>query len=173
MNSHEDFERWILEDEALPPDSAQQLSRHVAECDSCRVLQEGLDQSLSIIRNASIIKPAPGFMFRWQEQFAQRLKEKEESERIRLILAILGMLGLLSVSSCLVLFSPQNLVSTGLQVSNLLKLAAINLHQFKAMFSVIKTPLLILGAGSLILIAVYVLIGTLSAMAIKQIRKGA
>ncbi len=173
MNTHEEFERWILEEEALSPEETQRLSRHIAECESCRTLQENLNQNLAFIKNSSMIKPAAGFVARWQQQLALRTKEKQESERIRLILGVLGLMSVLSISSCLVIFSPGNLVNTGLRLSNLLKLVAINIHQLKTMLSVLKIPLLIFSAGSVILMIVYVLVGALSAVTIKRIRKGA
>ncbi|MHC1772002.1 MAG: anti-sigma factor [Flexilinea sp.] len=173
MNTHEIFENWILEEKALSPEETLQLNEHFDECNSCRCLYENLKESLAFIKKAPMQKPAAGFALRWQQQMIRRTEEKEKTDRIHLILGATALIGILSISSCIVFFSPGNLINMAMQISNLLKILSANTNQFKTMFSVLKTPLLIFGFGSVILLIVNILIGTLSALTIKRIRKGA
>ncbi len=173
MNTHEIFENWILEEKALSPEETLQLNEHLNECKDCRCLYENLKESLTFIKKAPMQEPAAGFSYRWQQQMIRRTEEKGKMDRIRLIFGITALIGILSISSCIVFFSPDNLINLAMQISNLLKLLSVQTNQFKTMLSVFKTPLLIFGFGSVILLIVNILMGTFSGLTIKRNRKGA
>ena len=173
MNTHEMIEKWILEEKALSPEESLQMKEHLADCHQCYCLHHNLIGSLACIQRAPEKKPALGFSMRWQQQMILRTKEKEKTDIVHMILKVSALISVLSISSCIVFFSPGNLIKTALYISDLFKFLSAQIYQLGTVLSVFKVPLLFIGIGSILLLVIYVIVATLSTITIRRIRKGA
>ena len=76
---HKQFEQWILEERQLNSDQQNELSKHLDNCSSCRLLHKGWSASKKLISQSAIHAPAPGFISRWKNT----VEQKQQFENIR------------------------------------------------------------------------------------------
>jgi hypothetical protein len=75
--SHQPFETWLFEEDALEESEALALRQHLAECAVCRSLGAAWEEIGGLLGSPAIAAPAPGFADRWRGRLAV------ESERRR------------------------------------------------------------------------------------------
>jgi predicted anti-sigma-YlaC factor YlaD len=85
--SHQPFETWLFEDEALQESEAEALREHLAVCPSCRALSESWGEVSGLFHSSALEAPEPGFAARWQA----RLAGDAERARRRQAFAVLGV----------------------------------------------------------------------------------
>jgi hypothetical protein len=74
--NHQPFETWLLSDQALTSDQAEQLEEHLLACVHCRGLREAWDSVEALFQDAPDLDPAPGFVQRWENRL--RLHRQDE-----------------------------------------------------------------------------------------------
>jgi hypothetical protein len=75
--THQPFNEWLLADEPLTVEQAQQLQDHLRACEKCRKQQLAWMGVQHLMRATGQLSPAPGFAFRWQVRFATRRLERQ------------------------------------------------------------------------------------------------
>jgi anti-sigma factor RsiW len=85
--SHQPFESWLFEDEALEESDAEALRAHLDTCPACRSLSEAWGEMEGLLRSSALEVPAPGFADRWQ----RRLTAQAARQQRRQALAVLGL----------------------------------------------------------------------------------
>jgi predicted anti-sigma-YlaC factor YlaD len=85
--SHQPFESWLFEDEALEESDAEALRAHLAICQACRSLSEAWGEMEGLLRSSALDMPAPGFAGRWQGRLAAETVRRQR----RQALASLGL----------------------------------------------------------------------------------
>lgn len=84
--SHQPFETWLFEEDALEESEALALRQHLAECAACRSLGEAWEEMGGLLRSSAVAAPATGFAARWRG----RLAADSERRRRRQAWAVLG-----------------------------------------------------------------------------------
>ncbi len=84
--SHQPFETWLFEEDALEESEARALREHLVECAACRSLGEAWEEMGGLLGSSPIAAPAPGFADRWRG----RLAEDRDRLRRRQAWAVLG-----------------------------------------------------------------------------------
>ena len=75
--THQPFNEWLLADEPLTMEQAQQLQEHLRACDKFRKQQLAWMGVQHLMRAAGQVPPTPGFAFRWQVRFAARRLQRQ------------------------------------------------------------------------------------------------
>lgn len=98
--THQPFNEWLLADEPLTVEQAQQLQEHLHSCEKCRKQQLAWMGVQHLVRATGQVAPAPGFAFRWQVRYAARRLERQRRiawwffvVMASLALALIGLLG--------------------------------------------------------------------------------
>lgn len=69
--SHQPFETWLFEEEALEESEAEALREHLAGCAACRSLGEAWGEMGGLLQSSALAVPAPGFAGRWRIRLAE------------------------------------------------------------------------------------------------------
>jgi hypothetical protein len=75
--NHQPFRDWLLSDDELQPDQAQQLHEHLSSCESCKQIEASWLDVESVIEKTPQVAPSPGFTKRWQAHFAEYQDRKQ------------------------------------------------------------------------------------------------
>ena len=119
--NHQPFETWLLSEEPLSPEDAQNLSAHLETCEHCRELQAAWTGVLHLFNDTPQVEPDPGFMNRWEERLAEErqmntLVRQRWQSIIMLILVgnvIAGLALLLGTQFLTTIKSPTDLILLG------------------------------------------------------------
>jgi predicted anti-sigma-YlaC factor YlaD len=84
--SHQPFETWLFEEEALEEREALALRQHLAECAACRSLGEAWEEMSGLLGSSAVAAPAPGFADRWRGRLVE---DRERRHRLQ-AWAVLG-----------------------------------------------------------------------------------
>lgn len=77
--THPPFEDWLLSEEPLSPQQANDLQAHLRTCESCRQVEAGWLQVEHLMRGAGLLAPVAGFSARWQARLeAQRARQHRQ-----------------------------------------------------------------------------------------------
>lgn len=87
--NHQPFETWMINDVHLSLEQETVLQSHLATCPECRKLQSGWQAARQALRAAPMIRPAPGFQYRFSASLAQRRALQAHQRQIRNL--ILGL----------------------------------------------------------------------------------
>lgn len=91
--THPPFEDWLLSEETLTPQQANDLQAHLRTCESCRQLETGWLQVERLVRSAEMLAPVAGFSARWQARLeAQRARQHQRQSWVFFV--GMGFLGL-------------------------------------------------------------------------------
>jgi len=69
--SHQPFESWLFEEQALEESEGEALRQHLFECEACRSLSEAWDDLGGLLRASGLAAPTVGFSGRWRARLAQ------------------------------------------------------------------------------------------------------
>jgi hypothetical protein len=70
--SHQPYETWILDQQALSNDDRRALQTHIDECQQCLHLERRWQMVHQELTTHRMVAPAPGFARRWQSGLAER-----------------------------------------------------------------------------------------------------
>lgn len=105
--NHQTYEEWALMPESLSPEEHQSLKQHLAECESCRKLSANWAKAESLLQEAALVGPAPGFTQRFTASLAAR-KAKEHRRQVRKFLIILGVILLAAMTTVSIFYYTTN-----------------------------------------------------------------
>ena len=112
--NHQPFENWLLSEEPLTDEQSQALKMHLDTCEKCCQIESAWDGVQSLVREAPILAPAPGFTVRWQErQAAQRRKNHQRQSWILFVITggiAAGLFVALGISILSVVKEPDQLL---------------------------------------------------------------
>jgi predicted anti-sigma-YlaC factor YlaD len=81
--NHQPFEEWLLADEPLAGEQANELKKHLNDCPRCRRLETSWSEVHQLLSTSEQVAPAPGFTNRWQVRLEaqQQLALKRRNHR--------------------------------------------------------------------------------------------
>lgn len=82
--SHQPFEAWILESEALTFEERRVLQEHLTTCKQCQQLERKWLAVHQQLRARPMVAPAPGFTQRWQSSLAERRAREQRKQAWRI-----------------------------------------------------------------------------------------
>ena len=81
--NHKPFEAWLLSWEQLSPTEEAGLASHLEGCPHCRELRDGLREAEVSLRDAPMVRPAPGFRSRWVAVQAEDALRRRQAAGVR------------------------------------------------------------------------------------------
>jgi hypothetical protein len=112
--NHQPFENWLLSEEPLSIEQSRALKEHLDTCERCCQIDSSWDGVQSLIQEAPVLVPAPGFTLRWQER--QALQRRKNQQRQSWILFVItggiaaALLAALGISILSVIKEPDQLL---------------------------------------------------------------
>lgn len=158
MDSHEYYEELILKDGDLSGEERKNLKAHLEECEKCQKLEEQWKSCLNLLSKAPMVKPKADITGKWEQTLQVRTFEKEMKNQNRQIIGTIILITVLSVFSCTVLLSPEFLIPSTIQASQILLLLAGLANQFRTILSMLRLPVLIFSLGGILAVICFVVI---------------
>lgn len=81
------FDEWVLAAEDLTPEQAKALQEHLSTCKNCQALVEADCAVRSLLTDAAVISPDPGFVQRWEERL-NRSRQKAHRRQVSIVLGV-------------------------------------------------------------------------------------
>ncbi len=129
--SHQPFENWILDLNALTGEERRSLQAHLETCSQCQKLQRRWQAVHWELQARRMVAPAPGFTQRWQSSLAERRAREQRKQAWWVFFACLGaaLLVLLIITGYVLATStPTDLLTAGIQYLS----SSINLFNLAA-----------------------------------------
>lgn len=117
--SHQPFETWILDHEALTPEERRQMQAHLEGCGQCQRLQRRWQMVHQELRARPTVAPVPGFSQRFKASLVERRAREQRRQAWRIFSAFLGgaMLILLILAGYLMATStPADWLAAGIRM---------------------------------------------------------
>lgn len=112
--NHLPFENWLLSDEPLSLEQTRALQEHLSTCETCCQLEAGWDSLQTLLQEAPVDVPAPGFTQRWQARQAEQRRKAQRRQSWILFLIngaiAAGLLAILGYSALNLLEQPDQIL---------------------------------------------------------------
>jgi predicted anti-sigma-YlaC factor YlaD len=157
--NHQPFENWLLSDEPLSQDNADELDTHLEHCENCRELKNSWSDVVDLFQDVPDVEPLPGFAVRWQERLSfEHQIEKIVRHRWQSIIVLI-LIG--NVIAGLVFLLSTQLFSTFETPLSLLLTGVYRLASFVTFFNAIQNIFftLLRTATSVVPVGLWVVIG--------------
>jgi len=158
MDSHEYYEELILKDQDLSGEERNDLKAHLEECEKCQKLDEQWKLCLNLLSKAPMVEPKTDIAGKWEQTLQVRTFEKELKNQNRQIIGTIALIAILSIFSCTVLLSPEFLIPSTIQISQILLLLTGVANQFNTILSMLRLPILICSLGGVLAAICFVVI---------------
>jgi hypothetical protein len=101
---HQPFEEWIFEQKERTMEENMKLNQHLLECDQCEDLQSAWGQVESILLQAPMVAPAPGFSQRFATRMVINKERILKKQAIKTLIAIVLVSLLITLIMAAILF---------------------------------------------------------------------
>lgn len=88
--SHQPYEDWILDINAMPESERRTFQAHLEGCPQCQTLQRKWQATHRELRARAMVSPAAGFTQRWQSGLAKRQAREARRQAIKTFFGFLG-----------------------------------------------------------------------------------
>jgi hypothetical protein len=85
---HQPFEDWIFEQNKITEEENKKLRNHILECDQCTDLRTSWAQVESILIDAPMAAPMPGFSKRFAANMVVKKHQEQQKQSIRYLLIV-------------------------------------------------------------------------------------
>jgi len=141
--SHQPFENWILDHEALPLEARRALQEHLQNCPQCQRLQNRWLAARQELRMRPMAAPAPGFTQRWQAGLAARRAREQRKQAWKIFAGFLGAAMILILALgvyTMVTSSPADLLTAVVRTLSSTR-ELVNLAEYAVRTWISSTPL--------------------------------